>query len=94
MSNGLRLAFVCAIALLPLQFAAQEVTGNVTGTVLDSSGAAVSSARVTVTETSRSLVLRELQTNDAGLYSVTLLPRPASVLRQKCNLMSAGGLWL
>ena len=64
--------FLTLLVSSPL--AAQEVTGNITGAAVDPSGAAVPNARVTVTETTRGLVLRELQTNEAGLYFATLLP--------------------
>jgi hypothetical protein len=62
-------------ALVSCQLAAaQEVTGNIAGSVTDASGAVVPNAKVTVTETARGIVLRDLQTNQAGLYSATLLP--------------------
>src|SRR5437588_11990838 len=65
---------VLAAALIACQLDAQEVTGNITGAVVDPSGAAVANATVTVTATSQGIVLRTLQTNEAGLYSATLLP--------------------
>ena len=70
--HGFILVFVAALVSWPL--AAQEVTGNITGAVVDPSGAAVANATVTVTATSQGIVLRTLQTNEAGLYSATLLP--------------------
>lgn len=66
------LVFLAVLISCPL--VAQEITGNITGAVVDSSGAAVPNANVTVTSTERGLVLRTLQTNEAGLYSATLLP--------------------
>jgi hypothetical protein len=63
-----------AFAVLAAPAAGQEVTGNITGTVTDSSGAAVVNARVEVKATERGQVVRSLQTNTEGLYSATLLP--------------------
>src|SRR5262245_58505042 len=65
---------VLLAALISNQITGQEVTGNITGAVVDASGAVVANARVIVTETDRSLVLRDLHTNEAGFYSATLLP--------------------
>src|SRR6266581_7002370 len=70
--HRLILVFVAALVSCPL--AGQEVTGNITGAVTDSSGAAVANARVTVTATALGLVLRALESNEVGLYSATLLP--------------------
>ncbi len=67
------LVFLTA-SVLASPLAAQEVTGNIAGAVVDASGAVVPKAKVTVTSTAQGLVLRELQTNEAGLYSATLLP--------------------
>src|SRR5262245_4214051 len=65
---------VLLAALISNQITGQEVTGNITGAVVDASGAVVVSARVIVTETARGLVLRDLRTNEAGFYSASLLP--------------------
>ena len=64
---------VCVLlGLLPLS--AQEITGNIIGTVSDASGAAVANAKVKVTSTAQNVVVRSLVTNEAGYYSATLLP--------------------
>src|SRR5215472_8362747 len=69
-----RIVFVLLAALVTCRLAAQEVTGNITGSVVDPAGAAVTNAKVTVTATAQGTVLRTLQTNEAGLYAATLLP--------------------
>jgi hypothetical protein len=66
------LTFVTALLSGPV--IAQEVTGNISGSVVDASGAALAGANVTVTATEQGLVVRTLQTNEVGLYSATLLP--------------------
>ncbi len=53
---------------------AQEVTGSISGTVTDSSGASVSGAQVTITNTDRGQDLRTLTTTGAGFYTATSLP--------------------
>ena len=52
----------------------QEVTGNILGTVIDGSGAGVPNAKVTVTNTDRSQVVRDVVTNETGNYVAPLLP--------------------
>src|SRR4029077_12766652 len=52
---------------------AQEVTAAITGTVVDSSGAAVKAASVTAKDTERGTVWTA-QTNDAGVFNLTRLP--------------------
>src|ERR1035441_3811197 len=53
---------------------AQEVSGNISGTVVDAAGAVGSGATVTLTNTDRAYVERILTTNKAGYYSATSLP--------------------
>jgi hypothetical protein len=78
MKNSLR--FVCWVVVsLALAFTgaqgvpAQEVTATVTGTVSDSSGAAVAGAVVNVKSVERGVVY-SATTNDVGLYRVPQLP--------------------
>lgn len=51
----------------------QGITGSITGTVTDSSGAPIVSATVTVRETDTNAV-RVVNSSDAGTYAVTQLP--------------------
>ena len=54
--------------------AAQDISATIGGTVLDPTGAAVSGAKITITDTDRNLVIREVTTETAGAYSAPLLP--------------------
>src|SRR3989441_4517667 len=53
---------------------AQEITGSVVGTVTDSSGAIISGALVTTTNTDKNVDVRTVTTNQDGYYVVTFLP--------------------
>ena len=53
---------------------AQDISGTVEGSILDASGAAVPNAKVTVTNTDRNQVVRELLTSAAGVYAAPLIP--------------------
>ena len=55
---------------LPLK--GQDVSGNIGGTILDPSGASIVNAKVTITNTDRSQVVRSLTTDATGSYSATL----------------------
>jgi hypothetical protein len=54
--------------------AAQDVSATIGGTVLDASGANVAGAKVTITNTDRNQVVREITTETAGTYTAPLLP--------------------
>lgn len=53
---------------------AQEISGSISGTILDATGATVNGAKVTVTNTDRAFVERTLTTNKAGFYAASSLP--------------------
>src|SRR5689334_4486342 len=53
---------------------AQEVTGQIRGTVTDSTGAVVPNAAVTITNLDRNQVIRTVKTNGAGEFVAPLLP--------------------
>jgi hypothetical protein len=53
---------------------AQDITGSISGTVLDPSGAAVPNANVTIKNTDRNQVVRQTKTDAAGVYSAPLIP--------------------
>jgi hypothetical protein len=65
----------CLLAAAGVSYlAAQDPSGTIGGTVLDPSGAAVSGAKITVTNTDRSQVIRHVTTEVAGTYAAPLLP--------------------
>src|SRR6266498_4175821 len=68
----LRLVFIAVVLFVGLTglAVAQEITGSIVGTVKDSNGAAVAGATVTVTDSGTKLVVRTVQTNDEGQYTV------------------------
>jgi len=53
---------------------AQDVTGNISGTVSDASGFVVKGATVTLTNTDRALTVRSVTTSSSGFYTATTLP--------------------
>ena len=53
---------------------AQEVSGSISGTVVDASGASVRGAVVTLTNTDRAYVERTLKTDKVGFYTAGSLP--------------------
>lgn len=74
---GLRLRIsmrVMTLTLLSIGAQAQDVTGSISGTITDSSGATVKGAVVTLTNTDRGQDIRKLITNSAGFYTATSLP--------------------
>src|ERR1039458_6036496 len=52
----------------------QEISGRVSGTVVDATGASVSGAVVTLTNTDRAYVERTVKTDKVGYYTATSLP--------------------
>ena len=71
---------LCIVAALLLAFSppssvqAQDLTGEIDGTVLDTTGAAVGNATVVVKNTDQNLVARTLHTNAQGQFTASLLP--------------------
>ena len=53
---------------------AQEVTGSISGTVVDASGAVINGAVVTLTNADRAHVERTVKTNKQGFYTASSLP--------------------
>src|SRR5215467_12044413 len=69
----IRIAALALLALLTLIANAQEVTGSLLGTVLDSNGATVAGAKVTITDAEKKAVIRVVTANEDGQFSAPLL---------------------
>src|SRR6266568_8982443 len=68
------LAFLLGALLGASSLLAQEITGQIRGTVKDATGAVVPNAVVTVTNTDTKQVIRSLHSDQAGEYVAPLLP--------------------
>ncbi len=66
---------VLLLALLVLAAGAwaQDSFGTISGTVMDSTGAAIPGAKITIRNTDKGVVVREVETGATGLYMVTKL---------------------
>ena len=82
----LQTVFLTVVALYAVPAYAQEVSGSISGTVTDPSGAAVKGASVTLTNTDQGRVVRTVTTDGAGFYTATSLPLGTYTVK-----VSAGG---
>ncbi|HEX5483080.1 MAG TPA: carboxypeptidase regulatory-like domain-containing protein [Terriglobia bacterium] len=71
--SGLAILLALGLLAIPRLTIAQEVTGGITGTVTDPSGAVVPNASVTATDMHRGTTW-PTQTNAAGVYNLPRLP--------------------
>ena len=62
------------VAIMGATAAAQDITGSISGTVKDPTGAVMPNATVTITNTDTGVVVRRLKTDNGGNYSAPLLP--------------------
>jgi hypothetical protein len=67
------LALTALTALAPVDMHAQGITGSITGTVTDATGAPIAGATVTITQSSTNAV-HKITTSEAGTYTVPQLP--------------------
>ena len=67
------LALIAPLAL-SATLVAQDVSGSISGTVRDASGAVIPNATVKLTNTDRNLVVRTLTTSSSGTYTARSLP--------------------
>ena len=68
------LSCILLICLVSLPLSAQVSSGELVGTITDSSGAAVPNAKIIVTNAQTNTVVRETLGSNDGTYTVTLLP--------------------
>lgn len=66
--------FLLTVLLCATALVAQDITGSISGTVTDASGAGVPGAKVTVTSIDRNQVVRTTATDGSGNYGAPLLP--------------------
>jgi hypothetical protein len=67
--------FVCGALLVSgADLLGQTATAELGGTTVDSSGAGIPNAKITITNASTNLVIRELMSDSTGSYIATLLP--------------------
>src|SRR5260370_25002534 len=85
-SEGGRLA--ACLLLLIAGLGAQTTTGEITGTVTDSTGAVVPGATITVTDLTTN-TRRSVQTNASGVYSLPALPPGTYSLRTEMQSFEA-----
>jgi hypothetical protein len=91
------LAFVAALLLAGSAAWTQEVTGSISGTVKDQSGAVVPDATVTFTNTDRNQIVRTVKTDANGNYTAPLLPLghySVSAEKEQFKKTSVGGIEL
>ncbi|WP_263416866.1 TonB-dependent receptor [Terriglobus albidus] len=72
------LQYLCTVAavllLTGMPALAQSVTGSISGTVTDPTGAVIPGATVTLTNTDTNQIIRTITTGNSGTYSATSLP--------------------
>src|SRR5215467_12306514 len=68
---------------------AQDISGAISGTLLDPTGGVVPNAKVTVTNTDRNQVLRTFTTDSTGNYSVPGIPVGTYSVKVEAAGMSA-----
>src|ERR1019366_3159285 len=70
-----KLLWICSLAIaVAACLTAQDTSATIGGTVLDPSSAGVANAKVTITNTDRNQVVREITTQTAGTYSAPMIP--------------------
>lgn len=70
----MKTALFAALFALPMVCLAQDITGSIVGNVTDPSGSGIAGAKVTITNTDRNAVMREVTSGNDGDYSAPLLP--------------------
>jgi hypothetical protein len=73
MRNRLLVVMLAASLVLAAGAWAQDTFGTISGSVTDSTGAAIPGAKITVRSTDKGIVVREVVSGEAGLYTITKL---------------------
>src|SRR4051794_26516521 len=69
------LILCCSLLLIVSGAVAQaNITGSISGSVTDASGAVIPNAKVTVTNTDQNRVERVVKTDQSGVYSAPVIP--------------------
>lgn len=92
LKRGLKTGWTVLLAIICLGtfVTAQEITGNIVGTVKDANGAAVAGAVITITDSSKNVVIRTVTANSDGEFSVpNLSPSIYSVTVEAANFKKA-----
>src|SRR5882672_10552913 len=71
--GGTSIVLLLFVLALTPSVIAQDITGSISGTVTDASGAGVPGAKVTVIATDRNQVVRTASTDSSGNYTAPLL---------------------
>ncbi|WP_263381357.1 Plug and carboxypeptidase regulatory-like domain-containing protein [Granulicella arctica] len=87
--QAFRLALLTVIAIVLLSLKLQAQTGSMTGTVLDSGGAAIVGASVRVTDNGTGALTREAMTNESGNFRLLNLSPGIYNIRVSANGMRA-----
>jgi hypothetical protein len=74
MSNAKLLLIILLSCFLSLPISAQVSSGELVGTITDTSGAAVPNAKIIATNAQTNTVVRETASSGDGTYTITLLP--------------------
>jgi len=64
---------IAMAVIFSFNVSAQEITGSINGTVRDSSGAVIPGATVTITDAGKNVVVRNITTNNDGVFSAPSL---------------------
>ncbi|HEU5400210.1 MAG TPA: carboxypeptidase regulatory-like domain-containing protein, partial [Terriglobales bacterium] len=83
-------SLVFLVLILTMTAFAQRETGQITGTVMDATGAVVPNAKITITNPATGVVARNLVTNADGFYTATnLLPAAYEIKVEAQGFQSA-----
>jgi hypothetical protein len=71
--RAIQVVLLCILVCI-VKLSAQQVTGSIVGTVTDAKGGTVPDAKITITDTDKAIVVRDLKTDTSGVYAANFLP--------------------